>query len=151
MRVRLAALLLLVATAPLNAQGAPSRRDCNLARVAWDNPLGSGGWYMRRWEWHVTYAATSLIASEALHRTTHIPRLASAIATTIALGLLPHVVGLARHSYPFNPGDVGFDALNRGLSLVVWTGSSGATWQSKTLAITTFVSAYAALACYASP
>lgn len=152
MRARLVALLLLlVASAPLTAQGDSSRRDCNLARKAGDDPFGGKGFYLRRWQWHVGYAAASTLTAEALHQTTGMPRLASALTATLALGLMPHAIGLATHQYRLNLADVAFDLVDRSTAILLWTGTSGGTWQSKTLALTTFAGAYGALACYASP
>lgn len=150
MRVRVVALLLVLTSASAMAQGDSSRRDCNLARRAYDNPLPGVGFVLRRWQWHATYALTSVAAAELLHQV-GMPRSAAAVAATLAIGLMPHAIGIATHQYRFNLSDVVFDLVDRSAPLVLWVGSSGNTWQSKTLALTTFASAYGALACYASP
>jgi hypothetical protein len=107
---------------------------------------------MRRYQWHAFYAAMSTGASEAIHRTTHLPRWASALTATVGLGLVPHIrSGLVGRRYPFNPADWGFDLFDRAAPMFVWSGVSGGTWQSPTVAATTYFAGYAALACYASP
>src|SRR5690242_9535540 len=89
---RLAFTLLLssLAVAPLPAQSQRHRADCNLAERRYDNPFADhSGWSMRRYEWHAFYATGSIVTAEAVHRTTGLPRWASAVTATVALGILP--------------------------------------------------------------
>jgi hypothetical protein len=154
--IRRAALLLALLALPLSAQGlritvpAP---DCALADRRFDNPFSDrAGWTMRRYQWHAFYFGLSSLAAEGIHRTTKLPRWASATIATIGIGVVPHIRGgIIKREYPINPLDWTFDAVNRAAPLIIWTGASGNSWQSRTLAVTTIVSSYAALACYASP
>lgn len=107
---------------------------------------------MRRYQWHAFYAAASTATAEGIHRLTHLPRWASAVTATVALGVIPHVrSGLLIKRYPINPPDWGFDLFNRSAPVFVWSGQRGGTWQSEALSATAYVAGYAALACYASP
>jgi len=107
---------------------------------------------MRRYQWHAFYAALSTATAEVIHRTTHLPRWASAVTATVGLGLVPHIRGgLFDRRYPINPADWGFDLFDRAAPIFVWSGASGGTVRSQTLAATPFLVGYAALACYASP
>jgi hypothetical protein len=135
------------------AQSAVTPRDCNLARPAYDNPFSdSRGWTMRRYEWHAFYAGLSTLTAYGIHKTTKLPAWASATIATVGIGLLPHIRGgLIKHEYGVNALDWGFDVLDRGAPALLVLGRSGHTWQSKTLAATTLVAGYFALACYSSP
>ena len=148
---RLALALVLSSTARVVAAQAPVR-DCNLARRAYDDPFSdSRGWHMRRYEWHAFYAGLSVATAEALHRTTRMPRWASAVTATIALGLVPHVRGLIRHKYPFDGPDWAFDLVNRSAPLFVWRGTLDRTWTERAATAAGYAGAYLSLACYASP
>jgi hypothetical protein len=126
--------------------------DCNLAAKRWDNPISDGGgMYLRRYQWHIAYASASTLSAEFLHRATGLPRWASALSMSVAMGVLPHVRGISRGQYVFNARDWGFDLFNRAAPLVIWTGMSGQTWQSRTLAGTTILGGYFSLVCWASP
>lgn len=137
----------------LSAQTLRPRADCNLAERRFDNPLGDNtGWSMRRYEWHAFYAVTSTAAAEGIHRVTHAPRWVSAATATIALGLVPHIRGgLLMKRYPIDPLDWSFDIVNRAMPIFVWSGARAKTWRGRAVAATSYVAAYAALACYASP
>jgi hypothetical protein len=158
-RVRLrpliaAAIIVIVAASASSAQNAPSSpRDCDLTKRRFDDPFADhAGWWMPRYQWHAFYAVASVAAAEGIHRVTHMPRWASAVTATVALGIIPHIRGgLVTKRYPIDPLDWGFDAFNRSAPLFVWGGDRGGTWQSKTLAATSYVAGYAALVCYASP
>jgi hypothetical protein len=107
---------------------------------------------MRRYQWHAFYATLSTATAEVIHRTTHLPRWASAVTATVGLGLVPHIRGgLLDRRYPIDPADWGFDLFDRAAPIFVWSGVSGGTLRSQTVAATTFLVGYAALACYASP
>jgi hypothetical protein len=127
--------------------------DCSLAAKRYDNPFSdSHGWTMRRYEWHAFYFGLSTIAAEGIHRVTKLPRWASATIATVGIGVIPHIRGgIIKRQYPIAPLDWAFDGVNRAAPLIIWTGASGKTWQSRTLAATTIASSYFALACYASP
>ena len=145
---RLIVVLALIVIALASRVGA---QDYNFAAKRWDNPLGRGGWEMRRYEWHVFYASTATAGAEFLHRSTGLSRGLSALTVSLGMGLVPHVVGVTRNRYPFDGRDWAFDLVNRSAPLILWTGTSGKSWQSKTLACTTIIAAYFALAPYASP
>ena len=148
---RLALALILCSTARIVSAQAPSR-DCDLARRAYDDPFAdSRGWHMRRYEWHAFYAGLSVATAEALHRVTHMPRWASAVTATVALGLVPHVRGVIRHKYPFNGPDWAFDLVNRSAPLFVWQASREPRWTGQAATAASYVGAYLSLACYASP
>ena len=106
---------------------------------------------MRRYEWHAFYAGLSVAAAEALHRTTHMPRWASAATATIAIGLIPHVRGVIRHKYPFDGPDWAFDLVDRSAPLVVWRESLDQPWTERAATAAAYVGGYLSLACYASP
>lgn len=137
----------------LPAQTARPQPDCNLAERRFDNPLGDHtGWSMRRYQWHAFYAVTSTVAAEGIHRVTHAPRWVSAATATVALGLVPHIRGgLLIKRYPVDPLDWSFDIVNRAMPLFVWSGTRSKTWRGRAATATSYVAAYAALACYASP
>ena len=148
---RLACVLIFCSTSRMVHAQAPTR-DCNLARRAYDDPFSdSHGWHMRRYEWHAFYAGLSVAAAEALHRTTHMPRWASAATATIAIGLIPHVRGVIRHKYPFDGPDWAFDLVDRSAPLVVWRESLDQPWTERAATAAAYVGAYLSLACYASP
>jgi hypothetical protein len=151
--VSAATLLTLLATSALLAQTSTDARNCDLTQRRFDDPFSDHrGWSMRRYEWHAFYAVGSIAASEGIHRVTHMPRWASAVTATVALGILPHIRGgLLIKRYPIDPLDWSFDAFNRSAPIFVWRGMSGGNWQSKTIAATTYAAGYAALACYSSP
>ena len=136
-----------------HAQTASTAADCRLARRAYDNPFSdSRGWSMRRYQWHAFYAGLSTAAAYGIHKTTKLPKWASAAIATVGIGLVPHIrSGLIMHEYPVHALDWGFDVLNRGAPTFLVLGESGDNWKSRTLAATTFVGGYLALACYSSP
>jgi hypothetical protein len=153
-RARLAFLLLCascVGLAYCASRVGAQQPNYNFAAKRWDNPFGKGGWEMRRYEWHAFYATSATLCAEFVHRSTGLRRGPSAISCTIGMGLIPHVVGVSRNEYPFNARDWTFDLVNRAAPVILWTGVSGRSWQSKTLAFTTFVAAYFATAPFASP
>ena len=43
---------------------------------------------MPRYQWHAFYAVASIAAAEGIHRVTHMPRWASAVTATVALGIV---------------------------------------------------------------
>ena len=133
------------------AQSAP--RDCNLARRAYDNPFSDrSGWTMRRYQWHGFYAGLSTLTAYGIHKTTKLPRWASATIATVGVGLIPHIrSSLVKHQYDVDTRDWAFDLFNRGAPAVLLVGRSGNSWQSNSLAAAGFVGGYLALACYASP
>jgi hypothetical protein len=145
--VALASLSLAFCSARVGAQ----QPNYDFAARRWDNPIGIGGWYMRRYEWHAFYASSATLCAEFVHRSTGLARIPSALSCGVGMGLVPHVVGLARHQYAFDARDWTFDLVNRSAPVILWTGTSGKTWQSKTLAFTTIVAAYFATAPFASP
>ena len=148
---RLAFALMLCSAARVVSAQAPAR-DCNLARRAYDDPFSdSHGWHMRRYEWHAFYAGVSIAAAEALHRTTRMPRWASAVTASLAIGLIPHVRGVIRHTYPFDGRDWAFDLVNRSAPLLVWRESLDQSWTTRASTAAGYAGAYLALACYASP
>lgn len=126
--------------------------DCRLAEKRLDGNSVLGTWTMRRYEWHALTATASIVTAEAIHRAARLPRWASAVTAWALIGLAPHIVnGALRHVYPINPRDWGFDAFNAAAPVILWTGASGGTWQSKALAATTELGGYFSLACFASP
>lgn len=150
--VRRLALALIVCTSARVVSAQAPRRDCNLARRAYDDPFSdSHGWHMRRYEWHAFYAGLSIATAEALHRVTHMPRWASAATATIALGLVPHVRGLIRHKYPFDGPDWAFDLVNRSAPLLVWRESLAQSWTERAATAAGYAGTYLSLVCYASP
>ena len=138
-------VLLLVAFALcVRPAGAQVRRvpDCNLAAKQWDNPLGySGGWQLRRYQWHIINASLSTAAAEGVHRVTHAPRWLSALVVAVT----PHAIGLATHRYAFDWRDQAFDTFTRTAPLALWSA------RTQPLAYTTFAAGYLAGACWASP
>jgi len=138
---------------PLPAQSPDSGPDCNLAEKRYDNPFADhSGWRMRRYQWHAFYAVASIATAEGIHRATRLPRWASAVTATVALGLIPHIRnGLVLRRYPINTLDWGFDLFNRAAPIFVWSGRQSDDWKARTLAATGYVAGYAALACYSSP
>ena len=148
-----ATALYLLAPSAMPAQQSQYKPDCNLAERRFDNPVADhSGWWMRRYQWHAFYAITSTVAAEGIHRVTHLPRWASAVTAAVVLGVAPHVrSSLLTRQYPVDPLDWGFDAFNRAAPIFVWSGLSGGSWRSKTLAAATYAVGYASLACYASP
>ena len=144
------ALVLCTAAHVAHAQARP--RDCNLARRAYDDPFtDSRGWHMRRYQWHAFYAGLSVATAEAIHRTTRMPRWASAATATVAIGLVPHVRGVIRRRYPFDARDWAFDVVDRSAPLFVWRVSAPQSWTSRTVTAAGYAGSYLSLACYASP
>jgi len=146
-------LLAVLAASTLRAQSSNPPADCDLRQRRFDDPFADHvGWTMPRYQWHAFYAVASVAAAEGIHRATHMPRWASAVTATVALGIIPHIRGgLLMKRYPIDPLDWGFDAFNRSAPIFVWRGLSDDGWQSKTIAATTYAAGYAALACYSSP
>ena len=66
---------------------------------------------------------------------------------TDAMAALAHAGSLV----VLNALDWSFDALNRSAPSFFVLGGRGNNWQSKTIAATSFVGGYLALACYSSP
>lgn len=124
--------------------------DCALARPMYDNPLPRTGWVMRRYEWHVGYALTTGAVAYGVHRFTSLPGWMSAAGAVVVIGIVPHVTGWIRGSYPIDLRDWGFDLWNRSLPLWVLLGR-GRDRTTQALAASTYVAGYFALACYASP
>ena len=132
--------------------------DCNLARRAFDNPFhDSRGWYMRRYQWHVSYQLASLGVGYALHRTTSLPAWASAGIPSVGIGLLPHVRQTLIANQPINPADWAFDLVNRSTP-AMWAVAhkkdhegNGIQWKRHAITLGVFAVAYAALSCYSSP
>ncbi len=107
---------------------------------------------MRRYEWHAFYAGLSTLTAYGIHKTTKLPRWASAAIATVGIGLVPHIRGgLIKRDYPVHALDWGFDILNRGAPAFLVMGQAGNSWQSRALAATAYIGGYAALACYSSP
>jgi len=149
---RLAFALLLCTTARVAHAQQARPRDCNLARQAYDDPFAdSRGWHMRRYQWHTFYAGLSVATAEVIHRTTHMPRWASAATATVAIGLVPHVRGVIRHRYPFDARDWAFDLVNRSAPLFVWRATRPQPWTSRAATTAGYAASYLSLACYASP
>jgi hypothetical protein len=149
---RLAFALLLCTTARVAHAQQARPRDCNLARQAYDDPFAdSRGWHMRRYQWHTFYAGLSVATAEVIHRTTHMPRWASAATATVAIGLVPHVRGVIRHRYPFDARDWAFDLVNRSAPLFVWRATRPQPWASRAATAAGYAASYLSLACYASP
>jgi len=148
-------LLLGTLVLPNEAHGQKSSAaaDCRLARQAYDNPFSdSRGWSMRRYQWHAFYAGLSTAAAYGIHKTTRLPKWASAAIATVGIGLVPHIRGgLIKRDYPVHVLDWSFDVMNRSAPAFFVLGQSGNNWKSRTLAATTFVGGYLALACYSSP
>lgn len=150
-----------VLAAPLAAQGLKITQpapDCALARKTFDNPFSdSKGWVMRRYEWHTFYVSLSGVTALALRHAPFAPswlrgRIGSGAVTAVGLGIVPHVRSvLIQRRYPIDPLDLAFDLWDKSGTLVGGLGASGATWQSRTLAATTWAGGYLALMCYASP
>jgi hypothetical protein len=152
-RVIVTTVALAMPSAILPAQNPSRRPDCNLAEKRFDNPFADhSGWSMRRYEWHAFYAAASTAAAEGIHRATHLPRWASAVTVTVALGIVPHLrSGVFAKRYPINPPDWGFDLFNRAAPLFVWSGLRGGSTRSELFSATSYAAGYIVLACYASP
>jgi len=136
-----------------HGQRSSTAADCRLARQAYDNPFSdSRGWSMRRYQWHAFYAGLSTAAAYGIHKTTRLPTWASAAIATVGIGLVPHIrSGLIMRDYPVHVLDWIFDVMNRSAPAFFVLGQSGDNWKSRTLAATTFVGGYLALACYSSP
>ncbi len=147
------AMIVCFSASILPAQRSAAAPNCDLTQRRFDDPFSDHvGWSMPRYQWHAFYAVASIAASEGIHRVTHMPRWASAVTATVAIGIIPHIRGgLLIKRYPVDPLDWSFDAFNRSAPIFVWSGMSGGTWQSKTIAATTYAAGYAALACYSSP
>lgn len=152
-RLAFAIVVSSLAVSSLSAQNQRHLADCNLAERRYDNPFADhSGWSMRRYQWHAFYATSSIVASEGIHRATHLPRWASAVTATVALGILPHIrSGLMLRRYPINARDWSFDLFTRAAPIFVWSATRGASWESQTVVAIAYAAGYAALACYASP
>jgi hypothetical protein len=123
--------------------------DCNLLRQAWDNPYDDVHLYRQpRIAWHAEYAIGTAALSWAIHKTTRLPRWASATIASVGIGVLPHVrsVFILRH-YPINPGDLAFDAVNRSTPFIFVSSRPPTRWK----AFGVWLAADLALSCFASP
>lgn len=157
---RLTALvfLLFVSTSPIGAQSVRfvnQPADCNLARKAYDNPFSdSHGFIMRRYQWHLFFAALSTGSAEALHQVTGWPRWSTALITSVGLGVVPHlrqtVMASGGHRM-IDAKDWMFDGLIRSAPLILRTGTGRGSRQANALAAAGFIGGYLSLACYASP
>lgn len=130
--------------------------DCNLGRVAYDNPFGEARRYKQaRVLWHLEYAAGSLAVSYVLHRVVHLPWWASA-GVTVGLGVAPHIRGgVLQRKYPINPGDWVFDFWDRAVPAIWAANHHDEPQQSKVrnlgASFEKWLAGYAATACFASP
>lgn len=143
MRRTLRALTLAPLLAGLCVSSIQAQR-CNVLERRYDNPLSdSHSWAMPAVAWHASYAVLSLGTAYLIHRATKLSTTKSAWAATLGLGLVPHVRGLVRHSYPFDAGDWSFDLSNRGLPAYLTLGTSRGSLA--------YAASYAALVCWSSP
>lgn len=75
--------------------------DCRTGAAWYDGGHLIGG-YMPRYDWHALTATESVLLAKGLERL-HVPR--PRLLAMMGVGLLPHVIGVASHAYPFNPRD----------------------------------------------
>ena len=150
--------VLFISTARIGAQSirfVNRPADCNLARKAYDNPFSdSHGFMLRRYQWHLFFAAVSTGSAEALHQATGWPRWSTALITSVGFGVVPHVRQTLMASGGQRTIDVkdwAFDGLIRSAPLILRTGSGRGSRQANAIAAVGFVGAYLSLACYASP
>lgn len=138
------ALLALAFATPLGAQ--PYRHpvpDCNLAEKRTDGP-----WLLRRYQWHALGLAEGIGGAVVARKVFKLPLLAS-VSIVPTISLVIHVHGARR--YGNDVQDWAFDALLRAAPAFYALGRSGNTWQSRTLALTSYAAGYFAGACFASP
>lgn len=159
-RAPVLALLLVCTALPTRAQGLKITQppaDCHLTTSAFDNPFSdTHGYWQPRVVWHAEFALGTYLVADLVHRVTHLPPWASATVAAVGIGVLPHVRSvLIQRRYPINPGDLAFDAVNRGTPFVWLAGHSDDTtrtwvgnhWKPAV----TWLAADLALACFSSP
>lgn len=137
----------LLAIALASSLGAQSVRhpvpDCNLAERRTD-----AGILLRRYQWHALGLAEGIGGALVARKAFRLPMLASvSIVPTVTVVL--HLRGARRDGS--NVPDWAFDALLRAAPAFYQLGRSGATWQSRSLALTSYAAGYLAGACFASP
>lgn len=132
------ALIFLLVASVLGAQP-----NCNLAERRSDGP-----WVMRRYQWHALGLAEGIGGAVVARKVLRLPLLASvSLVPTVTLVL--HVHGVKRYGWTVQ--DWAFDALLRSAPAFYLLGTSGKTWQSRSLALTSYVAGYLAGACFSSP
>jgi hypothetical protein len=95
--------------------------DCDPLALAWDKPLPGREYHAPRVVWWGGYALASMAAADGLDwvytKATHrkLPPWIGATTASAGIGLLPHVIGYAKHEYRINVGDWSFDLLTRSL------------------------------------
>jgi hypothetical protein len=152
--------LMLALSIPAHGQGLRITQpapDCDVRKSAFDNPFSdTNGYWQPRIAWHAEYALGSYFAASLVRRVTHLPPWLSATVAAVGIGVLPHVRSVViQRGYPINPGDLAFDAVNRGTPYV-WLAShsddSTRSWAAnhwKPAAV--WLMADLSLACFSSP
>jgi hypothetical protein len=114
---------------------------------AFARPMEDMGVMLRRYEWHALHAGASSVATVAIAQLGVRPRTA-AIAATLLTGLAPHVVGVLRCRYPYDPADWIADLVIAGAPIAV-AGVHGRVQLS--VRILSYGATYALAAPFASP
>lgn len=121
--------------------------DADLSLHMWD------GYCAPRWAHHMLRASLSLAVAGGvafvLPDSGRISPDVIAGATTVATGVVPHLVGYATNAYPFRAGDFLADAWISAAPLVVVQYRHG--WRRGALATAAYAAGYLLLAPYASP
>jgi len=118
------------------------RPDFNFARRASDD-----GIVLRRYEWHALKAGASSLTAVVLSKAGLDARQAS-IASTLLIGFVPHVVGVLRCRYPYDPADWIADLVIAGAPIAV---AGVHTRLELSLRVLSYGGAYAIAAPFASP
>lgn len=123
--------------------------DCNLGRRAFDNPFSdTKGYWQPRVLWHAEYAVGTAALSWGIHKVTRLPKWASATIAAVGVGVVPHFRSvILQRRYPINPGDIAFDAVNRGTPYVFVSSQPRGVWTAFGVWLATDM----ALSCFASP
>ena len=109
--------------------------------------LEDGSIVLRRYEWHVVRAAASTGAAWSLTRL-GMPRRTAAVVAMVTTGVLPHVIGVLRCTYPWDGPDWIADAVIASVPIVVL---GGGTRLQLAVRVVGFGAAYVVSAPYARP
>jgi hypothetical protein len=78
---------------------------------AFSRPMEDMGVVWRRYQWHAAKAAASTAVTFTLREGLHVRPRRAAIVATLLVGVVPHVVGVLRCAYPYDPADWTADAV----------------------------------------
>jgi hypothetical protein len=110
--------------------------------------MEDGGVVMRRYEWHLARAALSSGVAWTLTRVTPMRGRTAAVVAMVSTGVLPHLVGVLRCTYPWDGPDWIADAVIASVPIVAL---GGGTRLQLAVRIVGFGAAYAVAAPYARP